>query len=109
MFLKYIPVFLFHLLLDIPRLPTKILCVFLSLPMRATCPAHMVLHHGVTTVFVLMEYYAEYVGSWLPTFWYNLSVQYSRINQFLDRLPTLPDKPHFSSVSIKQFLDCLTH
>ena len=69
MFLKYIPKFLFHLLTDIPGLPTKILCVLLSLPMRATCPAHMVLHHGVATAFALMEYYVAYVGNWLPTFW----------------------------------------
>jgi len=109
MFLKYIPIYLFILLLDIPGLPTKILCVFLRLPMRATYPAHKIHHHGVATVFVLMEYYAAYVGSWLPTFWENLSVQYSRVNQFLDCLPTLRDKLHSSSLRVKKFLDCLTH
>ena len=86
--LKYIPIFLFHLLIDIAGLPTKILCVFLSLPMRTKCPSHMVPHHGVATVFALMEHYAAYVGNWLPTFRY---------------------KPHSSSLSVQQFWDCLTH
>jgi len=86
--LKYIPIFLFHLLIDIPGLPTKILCVCLSLPMRTACPAHTVLHHGVATVFALMEHYAAYVDNWLSTFWHNISVQYSRINQFLYCLTT---------------------
>jgi hypothetical protein len=98
MFLKYIPIFLFHLLLDIPGFPTKIVCVFLSLPMRATCPAHMVYHHGVAMFFALMEYYATYVGM----FYFPLSLDNDRsphgyINQRLQIQFRAPDDERYAA------------